>query len=71
MFVLQNKKTKQFFCEFQEHINTDTTDIDEAADFHTKVDAERLTGVMVGEYSVERKSDFVNQNKKQGGNPAE
>lgn len=62
MYLLQNLKTGHYFCEFAEHVSLDTKNIEEAADFHTPTDAERLKQHLNGKYEVVEKESVNNEN---------
>lgn len=59
MYVLQNTKTKEFFCEFSEHVALNTKDITEAAEFTKASDAHLLIAHMEGTYKPEPKEKFI------------
>ena len=59
MWVLQNTLSKQFFCEFAEHIPLDTRDVNEAADFEKASDAHLLLAHLHGSYEVVPKMKIV------------
>jgi len=52
MYLLKNSKTNEYFCEFAEHFPLTTTDVNEAADFHTPFDAEQLKVHLPDAYTV-------------------
>lgn len=65
MWVLQNTKTKQYVCEFAEHLPLDTKDMDEAADFNSAADAELLKPRLFGNYQAVPKMQVVNKQRHQ------
>ena len=61
MYILQNAVTKEFFCEFHEHLVEDTRNIEEAADFDNIIDAYKIAFILNGNYKAEPKWKFINQ----------
>lgn len=65
MYILKNTLTKQFFCEFAEHLSLDTKDVNEAAEFEKVYDAELLMPQLTGTYVVVPKMEVVKKQRHQ------